>query len=290
MDPPWLHSRIGSTCVWRPCISSGEVLQRRSWRCRNFSRKSSLFIGGVALCSRLQRRSHARPQCRGWEHKLDLPRLTADEERKLKENLHVQRQTREGPQGQGMVVFDVHAPAALVLERLADFENYPAMIPVVRKATVHCSHVADDGSLTAHCSYRISRFYLAVHNVSREEGLVRFDLDPTVSAMMLNQVTGFWYVEALETEGVSRVWLRVDLCAANWLPHWLIDYASERALTRATAWLKPNVEELWHLGWTSRVYFRDCIFETFSSAEVCPFVSHFATVLRSQSCASSERE
>ena len=35
---------------------------------------------------------------------------------------------------------------------------------------------------------------------------------------------------------------------ANWLPHWLIDYASERALTRATAWLKPNVEELWYLG------------------------------------------
>lgn len=81
--------------------------------------------------------------------------------------------------------------------------------------------------------------------MSVEEGVVRFDLDPTVSAMMLKEVIGFWYVEALEAECVSRVWLRVDLCAANWLPHWLIDYASERALTRATAWLKPNVEELW---------------------------------------------
>ena len=27
---------------------------------------------------------------------------------------------------------------------LADFENYPSMIPVVRKATVHFSHVADE--------------------------------------------------------------------------------------------------------------------------------------------------
>eukprot|EP00913_Durusdinium_trenchii_P009261 g8702.t1 len=199
-----------------------------------------------------------RSSSQGWKQILDLPGLTAAEELRLKQDLHVQRQSREGPQGQGMVVFDVCAPAGLVLERLADFENYPAMIPVVRKATVHFSHVADDGTLTAHCSYRISRFYLSVaivHSVSREEGLVRFDLDPTVSAMMLKEVTGFWYVEALESdgsEGRSRVWLRVDLCAANWLPHWLIDYASERALTRATAWLKPNVEELWSESQASR--------------------------------------
>ena len=32
---------------------------------------------------------------------------------------------------------------------------------------------------------------------------------------------------------------------ANWLPHWLIDYASERALNRATSWLTPKVEQLW---------------------------------------------
>lgn len=255
MDVPWIR------CAWRttPCTATAAV-PHKGWRCSAKLRtgpKSPLFLGGLvrglalgsigSIGSRLQR-IRVRLRCRGWEHRLDLPHLTAAEELKLKQGLHVQRQTREGPQGQGLVVFDVRAPAALVLERLADFENYPAMIPVVRKATVHCSHVADDGTLTAHCSYRISRFFLfvaIVHNVSREEGVVRFDLDPTVSAMMLKEVTGFWYVEALEAEGVSRVWLRVDLCAANWLPHWLIDYASERALTRATAWLKPNVEELW---------------------------------------------
>lgn len=241
--------------LWHPRCHVASWGFSRSTR-RHFSRctggtgsKLSLFTGALALWrSRSQRNFKSPTRCRGWEHKLDLPRLTATEELKLKQNLHVQRQTREGPQGQGMVVFDVHAPASLVLERLADFENYPAMIPVVRKATVHASHVADDGTQTAHCSYRISRFYLSVaivHNVSREEGLVCFDLDPTVSAMMLKEVTGFWYVEALEADCISRVWLRVDLCAANWLPHWLIDYASERALTRATAWLKPNVEELW---------------------------------------------
>jgi len=83
-----------------------------------------------------------------------------------------------------------------------------------------------------------------VHTVNKEAGIVFFDLDPSVSAMMLQEVTGFWHVEALENSS-SRVWLKVDLRAASWLPHWLIDYASERALSRATAWLKPNVEQLW---------------------------------------------
>ena len=32
------------------------------------------------------------------------------------------------------------------------------------------------------------------------------------------------------------------------VPLWLVEYASERALKRATAWLKPWVEERYHGG------------------------------------------
>ncbi|CAJ1441144.1 unnamed protein product [Effrenium voratum] len=224
---------------------------------QNGRRPSRLVIGSLAV----QKAIALRLACRSsssWRgsQMSELPDLTKAERKMLKQGRHVQRQTRQGPQGNGLVVFDVHAPASLVLDCLADFANYPAMIPVVRKAHVHISHVADDGTLTAHCSYRISRFYLSVaivHSVSREQGLVRFDLDPTISAMMLKEVTGFWYVEPLEGSDCSRVWLKVDLCAANWLPHWLIDYASERALNRATSWLTPKVEQLWsHMAESNR--------------------------------------
>lgn len=199
-----------------------------------------------------------RPLCRqknmsltdSSTEELELPTLTVEEKSQLARGLRVQRQTRQGPQGQGLVVFDVHAPPELVLERLTDFENYPYMIPVVRRAKVHSHRVTEAGTELMWCSYRISRFLLGVsvvNTVNRTAGFVKFDLDHNVSAMMLQDVTGFWHVEQLgdHQQVLSRVWLRVDLRAASWLPHWLIDYASERALSRATAWLKPNVEELW---------------------------------------------
>lgn len=230
--PVPLQRTARELCPWSDCVATGGILA--AWRCRPLRARGPRLrrcgLSGVA-----------------GAHLSELPELSSSEQR-LRSGRRVQRQTREGPKGQGLVAFDVRAPASVVLERLADFANYPSMIPVVRKAVVHLSHVADDGTLTAHCSYRISRFYLGVsivHSVSRDEGLVRFDLDPTVSAMMLQEVTGFWYVEALDAQGACRVWLKVDLHAANWLPHWLIDYASKRALTRATSWLKPNVEQLW---------------------------------------------
>jgi len=219
-------------------------------------RTDSLMLAAAATAANLSARW--RPLCRqkslslpdSSTEKLELPTLTTEEKSQLARGLRVQRQTRQGPQGQGLVVFDVHAPPELVLERLADFENYPYMIPVVRRAKVHSHRVTDAGTELTWCSYRISRFLLGVsvvNSVNFKAGFVKFDLDPKVSAMMLQDVAGFWHVEMLDDHPnvLSRVWLKVDLRAASWLPHWLIDYASERALGRATAWLKPNVEELW---------------------------------------------
>lgn len=220
------------------------------------NRNGSLMLAAAATAANLSARWRHLCRQKRWSladlstEELELPTLTTEDKSQLARGLRVQRQTRQGPQGQGLVVFDVHAPPELVLERLTDFENYPYMIPVVRRATVHSHRVSEAGTEITWCSYRISRFLLGVsvvNSVNRTAGFVKFDLDPNVSAMMLQDVTGFWHVEQLggREEVLSRVWLKVDLRAASWLPHWLIDYASERALSRATAWLKPNVEELW---------------------------------------------
>eukprot|EP00933_Yihiella_yeosuensis_P042016 TRINITY_DN36468_c0_g1_i1.p1 TRINITY_DN36468_c0_g1~~TRINITY_DN36468_c0_g1_i1.p1 ORF type:complete len:310 (+),score=39.85 TRINITY_DN36468_c0_g1_i1:27-932(+) len=183
---------------------------------------------------------------------IDLPALTAEERRSLLAGERVQRQTRIKKQGQGIVVFDVRAPASLVLNCLNAFENYPDMIPVVREVEIRGRELVDGYLRQAQCSYRISKFLLTVsvvHRLQKELGLLHFDLDRSVASTMLKDVTGFWHVHSLQDDehpgGYSRVWLKVNLTAAKWLPHWLIDYASERALSRATAWLKPKVEKLW---------------------------------------------
>jgi hypothetical protein len=181
---------------------------------------------------------------------VELPALSAEERHRLRQGLPVQRQMRHGHQGSGFVAIDVQAPTSCILRLLTVFEDYPAMIPVVKKAVVHVRSHDQSGATTARCHYRISRFQLGVsvvHSVDPAAGLVRFDLDKGSPGVFLQEVSGFWHVqpEPDGRDGFSRVWLKVDdLRASGWVPCWLVDYASERALRRATAWLKPQAEAL----------------------------------------------
>mmetsp|Transcript_38478 Transcript_38478/g.86768 ORF Transcript_38478/g.86768 Transcript_38478/m.86768 type:complete len:330 (+) Transcript_38478:77-1066(+) len=176
--------------------------------------------------------------------------LTPTDIETLQSGQPVQKQQREGTMGSGLVVFEVAAPPSVVLDCLGNFEDYPQMIPVVRRAEVLSRSPTLDGGILARLNYRISRLWISlsvVHVVDTIAGVVRFGLDTTSSRTVLQEADGFWQVEQAPGDhpGRSRVWLRVSLRASSLLPHWIIDYAAERALRRATSWLKPYTEQLW---------------------------------------------
>jgi len=180
-----------------------------------------------------------------------LPELTAAELGQLEAEGKVRRQERDGPVGWGFVAADVSAPAKTVMGCLEAFEDYSNMIPVVRHTTVHFRKFGSGGSVSAACTYSISRWWLGisvVHKVIPAAGLVRFDLDPTRSGVALQECSGFWFVEPSPTEPGSRcrIWLYVrGLRTHALLPRWLVDYAAERGLSRATDWLRPHAERCW---------------------------------------------
>lgn len=183
-----------------------------------------------------------------------LPKLTPAEMQDLRDGQRVQKQERDGNTGTGLVVLEVDAPPSVVLDCLNRFEEYDSMIPVVRRAKVTKKTQSADGVLKVECDYRISKFWLGLsvlHHASQERcpggirGIVQFDLDKNTNSAVLREASGFWYVEPLPDGRRSRVWLQADLKASCLLPHWLIDYAAERALRRATAWMQPHVEKLW---------------------------------------------
>jgi len=180
-----------------------------------------------------------------------LPSLTAAELQQLQTGLPVRRQERQGRQGSGFVVVDVDAPPSLVFNCLKSFEEYAEMIPVIRKAEVKARGCTPDNITTAYADYKVSKFWLnfsVVHRVDEAAGLVQFGLDPLYVGSVLKEASGFWHVEKdapANNPNRCRVWLHVVLRASSLLPDWIIDYAAERALRRATSWLQPHVELLW---------------------------------------------
>eukprot|EP00929_Paragymnodinium_shiwhaense_P022033 TRINITY_DN14201_c0_g1_i1.p1 TRINITY_DN14201_c0_g1~~TRINITY_DN14201_c0_g1_i1.p1 ORF type:complete len:431 (+),score=94.72 TRINITY_DN14201_c0_g1_i1:69-1295(+) len=179
--------------------------------------------------------------------------LSEEDLLELREKHIVQKQEVRGHSGRGLVVAEVQAPPAAVLACLADFEAYPRRIPVVREVTVRERSNDDvDGTEVVRCNYRLSRFWIGVtvqHIVDRSRGVVRFDLIPAAFGKWLHEASGYWYVEpspdSTPDSPCSRVHLRAGLKACPLLPQWLLDYAAERALRRATSWMKPTIEALW---------------------------------------------
>lgn len=190
----------------------------------------------------------ARHALRGRQRTASL--LTEADAQQLAQGLTVLRQVQLGPVGTGLVVMDVDAPPSLVIERLSAFEEYAGIIPVVRQSDVTSRGSRPDGTVHARADYRISKFWLGVsvvHKVDYADGTVSFELDASVGRAVLHEAAGTWRVEPVADKPAScRVWLEVGLRASSLLPHWIIDYAARRALRRATSWLKPYMEDLWH--------------------------------------------
>jgi hypothetical protein len=203
-------------------------------------------IGAATTGPVVQTDHNAASTCEQLSSIWGLHSLTAEDLIQLERGLPVQKQQRNGGQGTGFVVFEVNAPSSVVLNSLSKFEDYTKMIPVVRQAKVETQETLMDGSIAARVSYKISKFWLGLtarQVLNPAAGTVRFELDQNCSRF-LQEATGFWQVEQVDANR-SRVWLRAIIRSSCIVPSWIIDYAAERALRRATSWLRPYTERVW---------------------------------------------
>lgn len=72
------------------------------------------------------------------------------------------------------------------------------------------------------------------------------DPDSTQYRSILEMAEGFWFIDDRpgdRPEGWTRVYMSATVKVNNLVPMWLVEYAAERALKRATSWLKPYVEQ-----------------------------------------------
>jgi len=247
-----------SPCNFRPAVSAYRRSGTIAWWHVNIA--LSVYLGatlglrrrkGSSTAKRSGVRREALP-LDDFSSKLDplpeLPRLTQAEKQRLRHGLPVHRQERRGGGGWGVVVVDVNASNETVFGVLEAFEDYGKVIPTVRDVSLLSREERQEGVSFVRCSYLLSRFRLkvsAVHLVDKLAKTVRFDLDPAASGGLLREASGSWHVEKPnDNPSKSRIWFRCRLQATSWVPSWLVEYGSQRALRRATSWLKPHVESL----------------------------------------------
>ena len=171
---------------------------------------------------------------------ISIPYLSPRDLMALARGERVEKQSREGRKGVGVVVVDVFAPAETVFETLCRFSMYEDIIPTVRSSKV----LSSDGMNTM-TEYLLSRFMLRVNvlnRIFRDQRVVKFRLDDTRQNMVFREAQGFWYVEQPSDRpfGWSRVYLSASIVASPLFPSLFMDYAASRALPRASKWIQPH--------------------------------------------------
>ena len=174
---------------------------------------------------------------------LDLPRLSPEEVRSLGLGLPVQAQERDGVVGSGYVVQDVRGTKEQVWALLTDYGRYHEFIGTVRSSAVR-------GGSSMECtraSFVLSKFLFEVnvlHFFSAERDHLKFSLDPSSTNLITKEAEGYWFVEAEGDNlraGHVRVWFGASVRVSRLVPKWIVEYASVRALRRATSWLRTAV-------------------------------------------------
>eukprot|EP01031_Cornospumella_fuschlensis_P024973 gene24973-30170_t len=176
----------------------------------------------------------------------NLPALTPTDYLRLSRGERVQKQSREGRAGHGIVVLDVPAYVDEVFATLQQFERYSELIPTIRAAKV------DRSERGAKAEYALSKFMLRVcveHSVHSEQNMITFKLDANRPNMVLRRADGMWlatpspdnpaHTRVFLTASIVAIFLTASIVASKVVPSVIVDYAAYRALPRATNWLKP---------------------------------------------------
>jgi hypothetical protein len=199
-----------------------------------------------------------------------LPDLTAEQQQVLRNGERIQEQSKMGRDGSGFVVLDVKAPPYVVWECLLDFEAYPENIGTVRSMSMFTnthlksSYIAEkpvlpgtgretrlygNASITR-AKFVLSKFRLNIAAIHKyrphpDGHYMVFTLDRACTNLVLKDAKGIWYTQSNPDgrgEEYTRVWLLCEVEVSPMLPSFIVDYAYNRAMPRATSWLKPAVE------------------------------------------------
>lgn len=161
----------------------------------------------------------------------------------------------DGSSGRGLVVLDVHAPTETVWDRILDYDNYAKMVSGCTNSKNYqvINHKPSKSnkflSQTIYTRMKIGLSmiqleYFIKHSYHPQLNVLTWTLDYTKTSDLDDSV-GYWYVVQHPTKGsdFSRVYYSVDVALPSYLPGFVKDFFSTKALTDATSWVKRESEK-----------------------------------------------
>mmetsp|Transcript_6790 Transcript_6790/g.7707 ORF Transcript_6790/g.7707 Transcript_6790/m.7707 type:complete len:299 (+) Transcript_6790:96-992(+) len=173
--------------------------------------------------------------------------LDGKAERILSNGKPFQSQIQLETSGRGLVIQDVKAPTHIVWEKILDYDNYAKMVPKTIESENYKVHVHDDNSQTIYTRMKVGfpliklEFFIK-HEYKPELNSLTWTLDYSKKSDF-DDSCGYWYVIPHPSNpNWSRVYYSVELALFDWMPKFVMNFISNKALTDATSWVKQFSE------------------------------------------------
>jgi hypothetical protein len=148
-------------------------------------------------------------------------------------------------------VQDVEAPTNIVWDRILDYNNYAKMVPKTLESQNYKVERHRDGSQTIYTKMKVGfgiiklTFYVKHEYVPRLHSLT-WTLDYTRKSDF-DDSCGYWYVVPHPDNPTqhTRVYYSVEVGMFDWVPQFVVNFMSSKALTDATGWVKKFSEAKW---------------------------------------------
>ena len=154
-----------------------------------------------------------------------------------------------GSSGRALVVQDVHAPTNVVWDRILDYDNYAKMVPnTIESGNYHVEKDNKTGHQTIFTRMKVG------FSMIKLQFFVKHEYEPKLNSLTwtldysrksdFDDSCGFWYVipHPDNPSEWTRVYYSVQVSMFDWVPKFVVNFLSTKALTDATAWVKKFSE------------------------------------------------
>jgi len=173
--------------------------------------------------------------------------ITAEQDIKLNNGEAVMLNERSGKSGRGFVIQDIGATPTICMDKIRDLKLYPKVVPHLKSVDIYDHMQFPNGTTKTGAKFDVSimgmgiGYYLLLTHEPAYNTLT-WTLDYKRNSDFDDNV-GHWQVEPHpKKSGWTRLLYSTKVKLFPWVPEFLVNFLTNKALSDSTAWVKRESE------------------------------------------------